>query len=112
MPFQLAQLKAHLRRMVIDVLQHLLRPLRREDAQISLRHTQVRAHPHHTHTHQQIPRLPRLRLKDIAQIFLNQTRNLILSCCFHFSVYYLIIYHLAIYHVQFIQLPQVLVFWS
>ena len=84
MTFERTQLVTNGTCLFVHVLQDFLCTIRREHAQVCLCHTEVGAHAHHTHRDQQTMCLASLFLENCAQILLNQSSNLILSCCFHF----------------------------
>ena len=81
--YSFAELEANLLLVGVDVLHNLLSLLAREDAEIDATYTQVRADAASADAHKNASHRTRLLLKDVAQLFLNETGYLVLSGCFH-----------------------------
>ena len=70
----------------VDVGQQLGGLSTGEDAQVHARHAQVGRHTHMAHADEHTRGLGRLEAENLAQLFLNQTINLFLSCSLQFSL--------------------------
>ena len=78
-----AQFVANLFLIVIDVLHNLLGAFAGEYTQVSTTDAKVGTYAAGAYTNQHTTHGASLFLENIAQLLLNESGNLILSCCFH-----------------------------
>lgn len=82
MAFKVAKSEANLTCLSIDVLEYLLCLVGWEDTEVCLCNREVWADTNYRHRDKDTACLACLLLEDCAEVFLNETSNLILSCCF------------------------------
>ena len=81
-----AQFVANLTGVGVDVIQNFLGTLRGEDAEVAAGNAQVGTDAHGTDGDQHAAEGLSFFLKHVAQFFLSETRDFLLSGCFHIYI--------------------------